>query len=102
MKIGEKIAKLRGMAGISQEQLAEHFYLSESYICRIFKAATSTTINKYIVAQRISLAKSLLTEGHSVAETCDKCGFRDYSNFLKTFTKVVGISPKKYAQFSIK
>ena len=37
---------------ITVEQLAEHFYLSESYICRIFKQATGTTINKYITANR--------------------------------------------------
>ena len=30
---------------ITIEQLAAQFYLSESYICRIFKAATGTTIN---------------------------------------------------------
>ena len=82
--------------------LADYFHLSSSYLRRIFKQETGTTINKYVVAQRISLAKSLLTEGLSVADTCEKCGFRDYSNFLKTFTKVVGVSPKKYSQFSVK
>lgn len=82
--------------------LATHFYLSASYLCKIFKQETGTTINKYITAQRITLAKSLLTDGNSVTDTCNMCGFRDYSNFLKTFTKIVGISPKKYAQFSIK
>lgn len=82
--------------------LANYFYLSPSYLCKIFKQETGTTINKYITAQRITLAKSLLTDGHSVADTCDMCGFGDYSNFLKTFTKIVGISPKKYSQFSIK
>ena len=30
---------------ISIEQLSGEFFLSESYICRIFKAATGTTIN---------------------------------------------------------
>lgn len=58
------------------------------------------TINKYITAKRITLSKSLLSEGCSVSETCEKCGFNDYSNFLKAFTKAVGISPKKYAQFN--
>lgn len=82
--------------------LATHFYLSASYLCKIFKQETGTTINKYITAQRITLAKSLLTDGYSVTDTCNACGFRDYSNFLKTFTRIVGISPKKYAQFSIK
>lgn len=85
---------------LSIEELAEHFYLSASYLCRIFKAATGTTINKYIIAKRITLAKSLLSQGYSVNEACEKCGFRDYSNFLKAFARAVGISPKKYAQFT--
>lgn len=82
------------------EELSENFYLSPSYLCRIFKSATGTTINKYITAKRITIAKSLLAEGKSVNEACEECGFNDYSNFLKTFTKAVGISPKKYSQFS--
>jgi AraC-like DNA-binding protein len=85
---------------ITVEQLAEQFYISTSYICRIFKAATGTTINKYINARRITIAKSLLTMGLGVNEVCEKCGFNDYSNFLKAFTKAVGISPKKYGQYS--
>lgn len=79
--------------------LASHFYLSGSYICKIFKNTTGTTINRYITAKRISKAKALLAEGYSVTETCSLCGFGDYSNFLKTFTKMVGISPKKYASY---
>ncbi|MCR5403796.1 MAG: AraC family transcriptional regulator [Butyrivibrio sp.] len=83
---------------ISISDLSKQFYISESYICRIFKSATGTTINKYMTARRISIAKSLLAEGYGVSEVCDRCGFSDYSNFLKAFTKSVGISPKKYSQ----
>jgi len=86
---------------ISIEQLAREFFLSESYICRIFKAATGTTINKYINARRISIAKALLSDGAGVMEAYEKSGFSDYSNFFKTFTRAVGISPKKYAQCSV-
>ena len=84
---------------VSIGDLSRHFYISESYICRIFKAATGTTINKYMTARRISIAKSLLAEGIGVSEVCERCGFSDYSNFLKAFTKSVGISPKKYSQY---
>ena len=86
---------------ITIEQLAGEFFLSESYICRIFKSATGTTINKYISARRISIAKALLSDGISVTEAYEKSGFSDYSNFFKAFTKAVGISPKKYAQCSV-
>lgn len=81
--------------------LSKHFFLSESYICRIFKLATGTTINKYITARRISIAKSLLSNGSNVNDVCIQCGFNDYSNFLKSFKKAVGVSPKKYSNFSV-
>ncbi len=87
---------------ITIEHLAKQFFLSESYICRIFKQATGTTINKYLTARRLTIAKSLLAEGMNVNEVCERCGFNDYSNFLKAFSKAVGISPKKYAQYSVK
>lgn len=82
---------------LSIPAIASQFYLSDSYLHRIFKSTTGTTVNQYIIAKRIARAKVLLSEGHSVSETCGLCGFRDYSNFFKSFTKIVGISPRKYA-----
>ena len=87
--------------GITVKSIAKHFFLSESYICRVFKLATGTTINKYITARRISMAKSLLSNGASINDVYIECGFNDYTNFLKSFKKAVGVSPKKYATFSM-
>ena len=72
---------------LTLEELSAHFFLSSSYLCRIFKATTGTTINKYITAKRITISKSLLSQGYSVNEACEACGFNDYSNYLKAFTK---------------
>lgn len=85
---------------LSTETLSSLLFLSPTYLCRLFKETTGTTLHKYITAERITLAKGLLAEGMSVTDTCNACGFNDYSNFLKAFTKTVGISPKKYAQLS--
>ena len=85
---------------LSLQELSDHFFLSSSYLCRIFKSTTGTTINKYITAKRITNAKALLSEGLSVQEVSEQCGFADYSTFFKSFTRIVGISPKKYAKLS--
>jgi YesN/AraC family two-component response regulator len=87
---------------ITIDSLANTFYISKSYICRIFKAETGTTVNKYLTARRISIAKALLTEGRNINEVCEMSGFNDYSSFFKAFTKAVGISPKKYALYTTK
>ena len=87
-------------ADLSIGALAGQFYMSPSSLCRIFKETTGTTLNRYITAKRISLAKSLLAQGKSVTQTCLESGFRDYSNFLKAFTKAVGVSPGKYAVYT--
>lgn len=89
------------LENITVKHLAEHFFLSESYICRIFKLSTGTTINKYIIARRISIAKSMLSNGFNINDVYAQCGFNDYSNFLKSFKKAVGVSPKKYSTFSM-
>ena len=85
---------------VSVRALAKVFYISESYVCRIFKNYTGTTINKYVTARRISIAKALLAEGKNVSEVYGSVGFNDYSSFLKAFVKLVGVSPKKYSKFN--
>ena len=87
---------------LSITALSSQFYISSSYLRRIFKDATDTTVNQYVIAKRISCAKVLLSEGYAVAEVSRLCGFGDYSSFLKSFTKVVGVSPKKYSTYAHK
>lgn len=81
---------------ISLEQLSEKFYLSGTYISRQFKKHTGLSIRSYILDQRIALAKMLLSDGKNVSEACYMSGFYDYANFIRSFTKLVGISPGKY------
>ncbi len=84
---------------LSISALAAQFYMSGPYLCKIFKEETGTTINRYVTMKRIVYAKKLLMEGFSVTDTCELCGFKDYSNFLRSFTKTVGVSPKKYTSY---
>ncbi len=87
---------------LSLSILSKQFSMSTSHLNRIFKEETGTTLQKYITIQRIALAKTLLADGCTVTEAFSKSGFGDYSNFYKTFTKAVGISPKNYAINSTK
>lgn len=79
--------------------IAEHCFLSEAYSSRLFKAETGTTINKYITARRISIAKAKLAEGSSVGQACELSGFQDYTNFVRVFHRTVGVTPKHYSKY---
>lgn len=82
---------------VSLDSLAERFSLSKYYLCHIFKEETGTTIFHYLLLLRISRAKSLLCNGKNVTETCELSGFTNYSNFITTFKRHTGYTPKRYA-----
>lgn len=78
---------------VTLEQLSRKFYLSGTYISRQFKKNTGLSLRKYILDQKITLAKSFLSEGKNVSEACYLSGFSDYANFIRSFTKTVGVTP---------
>lgn len=81
---------------ITLGKLAEAFYMNSTSISRQFKKHTGLTLRSYILSRRIELAKSLLSDGMSITDACFQSGFGDYANFIRSFTKMVGISPGKY------
>ncbi len=82
---------------LSLEIIAKNSYISVNELCRLFKKHLGTTVTKYILSKRITEAKKLLNTGMSVGETAHSCGFQDYANFIRSFKKIVGVSPGKYA-----
>jgi AraC-like DNA-binding protein len=76
--------------------LSRQFFMSQSYLSRLFKKGIGSNIHEFIIYKRIAQAKKLLSQGHNVTETCSRCGFNDYANFLRMFKRKVGISPHKY------
>lgn len=77
-------------------ELSKNLCLSSDYISHEFKKYTGLTLRSYILNERITLAKTLLAEGKNVTEACYMSGFSDYSNFIRSFTKIIGISPGRY------
>lgn len=83
---------------ITLKTLEHEFYLNGTYISRQFKRHTGLTLRNYLLERRISHARALLSSDLSITEVCQKSGFSDYANFIRSFTKTVGISPGKYAK----
>ncbi|SHI02628.1 AraC family transcriptional regulator [Clostridium grantii] len=83
---------------ISLDILCESLFIDKFYMSHLFKEATGFTIVEYIQSKRIQNAKKLIMQGKSMTEVCYSSGFEDYSNFYKTFKKLVKLSPKKYSK----
>ncbi|MBH1939927.1 helix-turn-helix transcriptional regulator [Mobilitalea sibirica] len=76
--------------------LEKQFHLNGNYLSQEFKKHTGITLRAFLLDRKLSRAKSLLSEGKNVTETCYLSGFNDYANFIRSFSKAEGISPGKY------
>jgi len=81
---------------LTLEKIAEKCYVTKYHLCRRFKKETGFTIGEYIVRLRILRAAELLREGFSVQRAGEEAGFLNYSNFIRTFGRVMGVPPGKY------
>jgi AraC-like DNA-binding protein len=81
---------------LSLDKLEHTFFMNRSYLCRLFKKHTGSTIHEHILFKRIAKAKMLLKAGSNVTDACQLAGFNDYSNFIRSFKKTVGLPPKQY------
>ena len=83
---------------LSIETIAQKFSHNGIYLNRLFKKELNSSIYHYILLSRISVAKKHLENGEDVLNTCFLSGFNNYSNFIRTFKKIAGITPKQYAK----
>lgn len=76
--------------------LARRFGVSESYLSHEFARFTNRSVYDYILYRRVTLARRQMLGGESLNTIAYQCGFNDYSNFLRSFTRIAGISPSRY------
>lgn len=72
---------------------ALHFGITPSYLSALFKEQTGLNLLEYINHTRVEQAKKLLEEGCSLAEVCEKTGFRSSGALIRVFKKITGITP---------
>ncbi len=70
--------------------------ISKFSLLRRFKKRWHLTPHAYVINKRILMAKKMLKQNYSVADTAAACGFFDQSHFVKTFKNFVGINPAAY------
>ena len=85
-------------ADLSNNALADRFYLSRYHLMHKFKKETGYTLHNYIEQKRLANASAQIKKGIPVMKAAKDSGFLDYSTFLRAFRKKYGISPKEYAR----
>lgn len=81
----------------SLEELARRFYISKSYLSRIFREVTSFTVNEYKNVSRIKKSQQLLLHSDcSITEVSDLLGFENLTYYERVFKKYTGTTPLKY------
>lgn len=84
-------------ADLSPSGFSKTFGVSPSYLHRLFKQCTNTTITKYVNGKRIEYAKSNLRNTNApIIDIAVNSGFNSRQNFCSTFKKITGISPIAY------
>lgn len=81
----------------SLSQLAARFYVSKSYLSRIFKEVTSFTVNEYKNISRIKKSQELLTGSrYSVTEIAEILGYETVTYYERVFKRYTGMTPLRY------
>ena len=88
------------------ENLARSFGVSVSWLSHEFARFTNRSVYDYVLYRRVMLARQQMLGTASLNDIAYQCGFNDYSNFLRSFTRIVGMSPSQYRkqlrQYSMK
>jgi AraC family transcriptional regulator len=77
--------------------LADECGLSIRHLCHAFKQSFGISVHQYVIHRRIEFAKFLLkSSSSSLAEIALQSGFCDQAAFSRTFSRLVGASPRRW------
>ena len=80
----------------AQEEIAKRFNISKYYLAHEFSRVFHISVYQYVLMCRIAQAERLILRGEPFSEVAFKCGFNDYSNFLRVFRNISGQTPREF------
>ena len=89
----------RSSETIDLDRAAGEAALSPFHFLRVFSRVLGVTPHQYLVRSRLRHAARLLAEtDDAVTDVAQDVGFADLSNFVRTFHRAAGVSPRAFRQ----
>jgi AraC-like DNA-binding protein len=86
---------------IDLEQAAGQAGISPFHFLRLFSSVLGITPHQYLVRSRLRHAARLLADNDiSITDVAYDVGFGDLSNFVRTFHRAAGVSPRRFREGS--
>ena len=98
--IGAVCAYLEEHSGepVSLDRLGEVAGLSKYYLLRSFTKQKGISPYRYLETIRIAKARKLLERNVPMIEVALQTGFADQSHFSRFFKRLIGVTPRQYAE----
>lgn len=82
---------------ITLESISQEFFINPSYLCRLFKEVTNSTIVEYLNQVRVKNAELFLTStDKSIMEISQLLGFSSQTYFNRVFKNIMMLTPSQY------
>jgi len=86
---------------IDLEQAAGQAGISPFHFLRLFSSVLGVTPHQYLVRSRLRHAARLLADNEiSITDVAYDVGFGDLSNFVRTFHRAAGVTPRRFREAS--
>ncbi len=82
---------------VKVSDIAAYFGYNEKYLSHLFSNIAGLPLKQYILQEKMELAKFILTDTNdTISNIALSLNFSDNHMFMKTFKKVVGLTPSEY------
>ena len=87
------------MEALSLQGVCNRFYISQTYLSRLFRKHRGMSFNDYLTILRIERAKEIIAKNKSIKlkDVAQMVGYPDSSYFSKVFRLHVGCAPSQYS-----
>ncbi|GAB7038119.1 MULTISPECIES: helix-turn-helix transcriptional regulator [Catenuloplanes] len=84
-------------AGLTLRDAAAELHAHPSHLVRAFTRAFGLPPHRYLTGRRVDAARRMLLAGMPPAEVATAAGFHDQPHLNRHFTKVLGVTPGRFA-----